>query len=47
MADRYDRIAERYERWWAPVLAPTARDLLALPDLTNLVEYLSSLHKAR
>ena len=28
MADRYDRLAERYERWWAPVLAPTARRLL-------------------
>jgi ubiquinone/menaquinone biosynthesis C-methylase UbiE len=31
MTDRencYDRIAERYERWWAPVLAPTARGLL-------------------
>jgi ubiquinone/menaquinone biosynthesis C-methylase UbiE len=28
MADRYDRLAERYERWWAPVLAPTARGLV-------------------
>jgi ubiquinone/menaquinone biosynthesis C-methylase UbiE len=28
MASRYDRLAERYERWWAPVLAPTARTLL-------------------
>jgi ubiquinone/menaquinone biosynthesis C-methylase UbiE len=27
MADRYDRLAARYERWWAPVLAPTARRL--------------------
>lgn len=25
---RYDRIAEGYARWWAPVLAPTARRLL-------------------
>jgi ubiquinone/menaquinone biosynthesis C-methylase UbiE len=27
-AERYDRIAEGYQRWWAPVLAPTARGLL-------------------
>ena len=27
-AERYDRIAEGYERWWAPVLAPSARALL-------------------
>jgi ubiquinone/menaquinone biosynthesis C-methylase UbiE len=27
IAERYDRLAERYERWWAPVLAPTARGL--------------------
>ena len=25
---RYDRIADGYERWWAPVLAPSARALL-------------------
>jgi ubiquinone/menaquinone biosynthesis C-methylase UbiE len=27
MAQRYDRLAARYERWWAPVLAPCARGL--------------------
>ena len=27
-AARYDRIAEGYARWWAPVLAPSARALL-------------------
>jgi ubiquinone/menaquinone biosynthesis C-methylase UbiE len=27
-AERYDRIAEGYERWWAPVLAPSALRLL-------------------
>jgi ubiquinone/menaquinone biosynthesis C-methylase UbiE len=27
-AERYDRIAEGYERWWAPVLAPSAAALL-------------------
>jgi SAM-dependent methyltransferase len=27
-AERYDRIAEGYARWWAPVLAPSARALL-------------------
>ncbi len=27
-AERYDRIAEGYERWWAPVLAPSALALL-------------------
>jgi SAM-dependent methyltransferase len=26
--ERYDRIAAGYARWWAPVLAPTARALL-------------------
>jgi ubiquinone/menaquinone biosynthesis C-methylase UbiE len=31
-ADRYDRIAEGYERWWAPVLAPSALGLLSLLD---------------
>jgi ubiquinone/menaquinone biosynthesis C-methylase UbiE len=36
MSDRYDRLAERYERWWAPVLAPTARGLL--DDLAPLIE---------
>ena len=35
MADRYDRLAARYERWWAPVLAPTARALV--DDLAPLV----------
>jgi ubiquinone/menaquinone biosynthesis C-methylase UbiE len=28
MSDRYDRAAERYDRWWGPVLAPTALRLL-------------------
>jgi ubiquinone/menaquinone biosynthesis C-methylase UbiE len=28
IADRYDRNARLYERWWAPVLAPTAARLL-------------------
>jgi ubiquinone/menaquinone biosynthesis C-methylase UbiE len=27
-AERYDRIAEGYEQWWAPVLAASARGLL-------------------
>lgn len=27
-AERFDRIAGGYERWWAPVLAPSARALL-------------------
>lgn len=27
-AERYDRIASGYERWWAPVLAPSALKLL-------------------
>jgi ubiquinone/menaquinone biosynthesis C-methylase UbiE len=27
-AERYDRIAEGYDRWWAPVLAPSAIALL-------------------
>jgi ubiquinone/menaquinone biosynthesis C-methylase UbiE len=37
MADRYDRSAARYERWWAPVLAPTARALLDEPELGALI----------
>jgi len=28
MAERYDAAASRYDRWWAPVLAPTALRLL-------------------
>jgi SAM-dependent methyltransferase len=28
----YDEIAERYARWWAPVLAPSARSLLDLVE---------------
>ena len=28
IAERYDYSADRYERWWAPVLAPTALGLL-------------------
>lgn len=28
MAERYDRAATRYERWWAPVLAPGGQRLL-------------------
>jgi len=27
-AERYDRIAEGYARWWAPFLVPAAMDLL-------------------
>lgn len=30
--ERYDRMAEGYERWWAPVLAPSAIALLPLLD---------------
>ena len=35
MAERYDRLAERYERWWAPILAPAARGLAS--ELAPLV----------
>src|SRR5436190_1978762 len=35
IADRYDHSAERYERWWAPVLRPTARALLDAPELES------------
>jgi len=28
LAERYDQVAEGYARWWAPVIAPRARDLL-------------------
>jgi len=31
-AARYDRIAEGYARWWAPVLAPSARALVERLD---------------
>ncbi|HYH93020.1 MAG TPA: methyltransferase domain-containing protein [Candidatus Saccharimonadales bacterium] len=31
-AERYDRIAEGYDRWWAPVLAPSALALLGELD---------------
>jgi SAM-dependent methyltransferase len=31
-ADRYDRMAAGYERWWAPVLAPSALALLSHLD---------------
>ena len=31
-ADKYDRIAAGYERWWAPVLAPSALRLLEWLD---------------
>lgn len=31
-AERYDRIAEGYEQWWAPVLAPSALALLDRVD---------------
>ena len=34
-AERYDRIAEGYERWWAPVLAPSAAALL--PELDAVI----------
>jgi ubiquinone/menaquinone biosynthesis C-methylase UbiE len=33
ISDRYDQYAQSYERWWAPVLAPTARGLLEEPEL--------------
>ena len=33
-AERYDRIAEGYARWWAPVIAPSARALLDRFDAT-------------
>jgi ubiquinone/menaquinone biosynthesis C-methylase UbiE len=35
-AERYDRIAAGYARWWAPVLAPTVAELVAMagPELT-------------
>jgi len=33
-AERYDRIAEGYARWWAPVIAPSARALLDRFDET-------------
>jgi len=36
MAERYDLAAARYDRWWAPVLAPTALGLLG--ELDDLVE---------
>jgi ubiquinone/menaquinone biosynthesis C-methylase UbiE len=37
LAERYDRIAEGYARWWAPVLAPAVERLLerATPWLAN------------
>ena len=31
-AERYDRIAEGYARWWAPVIAPSARAVLERLD---------------
>jgi ubiquinone/menaquinone biosynthesis C-methylase UbiE len=33
-AERYDRIAEGYARWWAPVIAPSARAVLDRFDST-------------
>lgn len=33
-AERYDRIAEGYEQWWAPVLAPSAVGLLDRVEAT-------------
>ena len=42
MADRYDRLSSRYERWWAPVLAPTARRLTH--DVATLVSGQPSAH---
>ncbi|MER3418587.1 MAG: hypothetical protein C4343_05730 [Chloroflexota bacterium] len=35
MTERFDRAAARYEHWWAPVLAPSARRLL--DDLIAIV----------
>jgi len=35
IAARYDRAADRYDRWWAPVIAPMAA--LTLPPLDELV----------
>src|SRR5262245_50845448 len=32
IGDRYDRNARLYERWWAPVLAPSAAQLLDWTD---------------
>jgi ubiquinone/menaquinone biosynthesis C-methylase UbiE len=34
LAERYDRVAAGYERWWAPVLAPSAVGLLDRLDAT-------------
>jgi len=34
-AERYDRIAEGYDRWWAPVLAPSALGLLDRVEATT------------
>ena len=34
LAERYDRVAAGYERWWAPVLAPSAVVLLDRLDAT-------------
>lgn len=42
IAGRYDYSASRYERWWAPVLAPTALGLLDW-----LAPYLGHLPEAR
>jgi len=37
LAERYDRLASRYDRWWAPVLAPAARGVAA--ELIDLVAH--------
>jgi ubiquinone/menaquinone biosynthesis C-methylase UbiE/predicted RNA binding protein YcfA (HicA-like mRNA interferase family) len=46
IAERYDRNAELYERWWAPVLAPAAARLLerAEPWIRTSLREAGTLH---